>query len=190
MPRPVCYTWTNLPNPKKSTHMNSSTSQDRKILLGIGQCHTPSIPNESILEITRCSSGDVTAGDIIVYSGLKSLVCHRVLFRKYSDGIFWYLTKADNTLIDDGWIPAYRIVGKVTRINHKDLSNIEMKLWSKALLLRSRAQFFVFRCLFCSNVGTALRRLRERYLSPRPFVSQAFLKWTSPWAWRLKTQED
>jgi len=63
---------------------------------------------------------DIEVGDVIVFQppGYNELILHRVVAKKYDNGIYYFLTKGDNPRTNKyidrwGWVPENRIKGKV-----------------------------------------------------------------------------
>jgi len=152
--------------------------QDEKIYLGLGGCSSPIIPHNCIINVERLDASKIAPGDILVYCGYKALICHRVILRKKTNDFFWFLTKPDNSLVDDGWIPEYRVIGKVKSINNKPFCRTSFI--SLLLLFRAFSQYVIFNYIFLSHIGVMLRKIRSRYFC-RPILSDFVLKITSPW---------
>lgn len=82
----------------------------------------PLFEARSLIRAVECLPEDIHPGNIIVYCGNRHHVCHRVLLREHRGGIFWFFLSGNDPLRADGWIPAYRILGKVIEIEDKKLT--------------------------------------------------------------------
>jgi hypothetical protein len=67
------------------------------------------------------------------------------LFRREEDGLWWYFLKADNTGVADGWIPYYRLAGKVTHVGGKPRATTSARRADYLTLWRSRLGYALYR---------------------------------------------
>jgi len=81
-----------------------------------GLCMEPLIPDGASVKITKCSTGDISPGDIILVSSGDKFILHRFLRLFNHNGSVMLLTKADRRRRPDCPRPANSLVGKVTAI--------------------------------------------------------------------------
>jgi len=87
---------------------------------GTGLSMDPLISSKSILRTVNCCSSEILPSHLVVYCAKNTHVCHRVLLRERRGEHFWFFLSGNHPLRADGWIPDYRIVGKVYEIDGKD----------------------------------------------------------------------
>ena len=149
-------------------------------LIGLGKSAWPSIHSGSELEICRVPSEQLSVGELAVYCGAGFPICHRILYKRHEDKMTWFHMKGDANLESDGWIPEYRLIGRVERINGEE-ANLGLRRWQGLLLFRfSRLQHYLYESLFLSGLGLWLRSSRER-LFPDPVFKRSFQYLTTPW---------
>lgn len=81
---------------------------------GEGSSLWPAVKSGALLKIDPKPPG---LSELGVFLGPKGLCCHRVLARHRNRDTTWYLFKGDGNWRTDGWVPRYRILGKVNVID-------------------------------------------------------------------------
>lgn len=81
-----------------------------------GTCMAPLIPHGAAVNVEKCGSLEVRAGDIVVVEAGGAFVAHRFLGRYRAGGETVLLTKPDNRRRPDAPGPAGALVGRVTAI--------------------------------------------------------------------------
>lgn len=114
-------------------------------LVCLGECLAPAIANGTVIEAESAPPQSLRSGDLVVFSANGVYVCHRLLYRRQEDGLWWFFLKADNTGIADGWIPEYRIVGKVLRVADRSRETAAVRRDDLRRLWRSRLGYAVYR---------------------------------------------
>ena len=77
----------------------------------------PVVQDGDVLLIRPLPRGELEIGDVVL-ARLESArpVVHRILQRRWRQGVESFLLKGDRTATADGWLPADSILGKVTHI--------------------------------------------------------------------------
>ena len=156
-------------------HMQSNP---RRRFYCVGTCQLPLISDGSVVEIDEESSQKVTSGDLVVFINGKAHSCHRILFQKWDDGIKWFFIKPDNSLLVDGWIPSYRILGRVTKINRDSLDDPQLQRLSRRIYYLSKIQYVLYQSLTQNPLIRIFnRQAKQKRLG---WFTRSFLKMTSP----------
>lgn len=113
-------------------------------LICLGECLAPAIGNGTTIEVESEKPEAIRCGDLVVFSSRGVYTCHRVLYRKEEDDLWWFFLKADNTGVPDGWIPHYRVLGKVTKVGGAPRPTPETRRDDVRRLWRSRLGFAVY----------------------------------------------
>lgn len=110
----------------------------------LGECLAPAIGNGTTIEVESDKPEAILCGDLVVFSSRGVYTCHRVLYRKQEEELWWYFLKADNTGVPDGWIPYYRVLGKVTKVGQAPRPTRETRRDDVRRLWRSRLGYAVY----------------------------------------------
>ncbi len=156
-------------------------TQTKQNLLGIGSSLWPLVKNGFELTLRKVDIAKYRCGDLAVFDGKHIQVCHRVLKIKDERGLRWFFMKGDGKLQADGWIPAYRMQGRVEWINGTSLQRFPLKQLSLLFYWHSRFQWACYEALFLSRWGVRARDVRESVAGPRPVFSGMFGFIFSPW---------
>jgi len=109
-------------------------------LLCFGNSQWPLIRDGSLVEITPAAERKPAEGDLVAYRSGDRVICHRLLRRRIFDAREEYLMKGDSNPTADGWIQADSVLGRVARVNGRDLDLGWRKVLSRGLFLHSRLQ--------------------------------------------------
>lgn len=107
----------------------------------LGECLAPAIGNGTTIEVETEKPEAIACGDLVVFSSRGVYTCHRVLYRKLEEDLWWYFLKADNTGVPDGWIPYYRVLGTVVKVGASPRPTPETRRDDRRRLWRSRLGF-------------------------------------------------
>lgn len=94
-------------------------------LRGEGNSLLPLVDKKCLLEVERQSLSSIQPGDLIVFCAGKTLICHRALWRKKEKNHLWFFITGNHPMRADGWIPDYRIIGKVVSIDGKPIPRLK-----------------------------------------------------------------
>ncbi|MCB0417055.1 MAG: hypothetical protein KDD39_05365 [Bdellovibrionales bacterium] len=147
-------------------------------LISLGGSGWPLVSDGSVLRVQ--SKSQYAFGDLVVFCGARIQICHRVLSRRFSDGIEWYLIKGDANLEADGWVPAYRILGCVVAMDQKSTDGFAHRVLSTLMAIASLAQWRTYEWIFQSFVGVRLRFVREKFW-PSPLLVGTYRYVSAPW---------
>ncbi|MCB0405690.1 MAG: hypothetical protein KDD51_12985 [Bdellovibrionales bacterium] len=147
-------------------------------LISLGGSGWPLVSDGAVLRVS--SMADYRFGDLIVFCGARVQICHRVIGKKRSAGMTWYLTKGDANVEADGWVPNYRVLGCVVAVGSRSTSVCSQRALALLMAVLSAVQWRVFEWLFRSSVGVRLRNLRERFW-PRPVLVGTYRYVSAPW---------
>lgn len=153
----------------------------KRTLLAVGTSLWPFVRSGSRLELETVSAEAYGPGDLVVYCGAGVQICHRVLRRKLEGGLYWFYLKGDGRAVADGWIPEYRLIGRVARLNGRSLAEWPLRALSRVFFWHSRLQSAAYEALFESRLGVWGRGLRERWATSSSFA-EAFAVISAPWA--------
>ena len=107
-----------------------ASSPEHLYLSGSGGSMYPTIGENDVVEVqTHVDPATVQVGDIIVYGSIAAMayasqpkamwICHRVVEKHEEGGTWHFRTKGDNNTGTDPWsVPAYWLLGVVTKIEH------------------------------------------------------------------------
>jgi len=123
-----------------------------KNCIGIGPSLWPLIRSGSKLSFDPGAVCQVS--DLVLYSERGISVCHRVLKKKKIKEHTWYFIKADGKIDADGWIPDYRIQGRLAAINHRPPSFIR-KMLSQIVFGLSWTQWTLYQFCFSERAAAA-----------------------------------
>jgi len=151
----------------------------RRTLRCLGPSLWPLVKSGQSIEIEERPE-HLKSGDIIVYAGLGIQVCHRILHEKTDSGLKWFFMKGDGKLEADGWVPSYRVMGKVVSVDGKSVCTPSFRLYSSALYWHSKIQWGLYEILFLSPPAKALGRVLKAAL-PVGAASKAFAILSAPW---------
>jgi hypothetical protein len=105
------------------------------------------IPSRSAVWATAQSPDSYRAGDIAVFVASQSHVCHRILYIRRTPTMKWFYFKGDRSWKSDGWIPAYRLVGKVVQVNQISTESRRWRLTQPFWLWLGRGTDLLYRLL-------------------------------------------
>jgi len=114
-------------------------------LVCLGDCQAPAIENGTVIEAESAPPESIEPGELVVFTAKGVHACHRVLYKRREDGLWWFFLKPDNTGVPDGWIPGYRLLGKVTRIGSHPRPTAESRREDRKRLWKSRVGYAIYR---------------------------------------------
>ena len=114
-------------------------------LVCLGDCLAPTIVNGTVIEAESAPAETIRPGELVVFTLKGVHACHRVLYKRKEDVLWWFFLKPDNTGVPDGWIPQYRLVGKVTRVGDEKRPTELSRREDRKRLWKSRLGYAVYR---------------------------------------------
>lgn len=83
----------------------------------IGKSMTPVLPSGSRVLVVRVTANQIRCGDLLVYEGEESLICHRVLRWQMREEGYSFFTKGDAWETCGSWIYSNQVIGRVIGAN-------------------------------------------------------------------------
>lgn len=81
-----------------------------------GTSMAPSILPGDVLSIRRAEIGEISVGDVILYSRNARLFAHRVIRRSGKSGEPGLITRGDRLRHDDPWVSSTELLGRVISV--------------------------------------------------------------------------
>ena len=147
--------------------------QMMKIALGIGNSLQPIISPNSLIEI-EFTNISRKMGELLVYTQKQKYIAHLCLFKKTVEGLQWYFLKGNSILEVDGWIPEYRIIGRISTVNGISISTFKWKIKIGYFWVLETLRYGAFRILLTTTLGNLIGRNYTK-----GYFSRGFEKLTS-----------
>ena len=112
--------------------------------LGVGPSLWPLFPSGSRVEVKPLPAEAYQVGDLVVYCGNQKERCLRIFGARQMDAMPWFFLKGDGEVEPEGWVPCYRLEGKVVGINGKCISEFPISLVSRFHFYRSKMQGWLY----------------------------------------------
>lgn len=113
------------------------------LFLGKGKSLWPLAQPGCLVEISPIE-GPIRSGDLVAYCGERSVICHRVLSVRIHGQNQWFLCKGDGNLEADGWIPDYRLLGIVSKLDGKSIQRFSFWVLSHFFFFLSICQWKIY----------------------------------------------
>ena len=126
----------------------------------------------------------IRTGDVItVRLGLHRLITHRVVKVTSDNGSPTFLTKGDNALLWDSPVFAHQILGKVTRVDQRDLTQPLWRQLGRLIAWFSYGQGVMYLCLKESGWNRWRHLLERKGLFPRVRLLSLYQRLSPPLGW-------
>ncbi len=155
-----------------------SMSEFTETFLCLGPSQWPIVRNGSEVRISPATQ--LRAGELVVFSGRGTRICHRLLKSKREGEKTLWLTKGDANLNADGWIAENQIAGRVIAVNGRSVNHLAFSVASFLLFSHSWIQHHLYQFIFFSRVGKKIGLLRIRFI-PRPIFIPLYRRLSAPW---------
>ena len=131
-----------------------------KLVLGFGDSLEPLVKPNSILEIDVTVASQ-SIGSLLVYTQKNRYIAHLCLFKKIFDGTQWYFLKGNSLLNVDGWIPEYRVVGRICSVDGNSISTFKWQFRLRFFWIVQLLRYATFQILFTR--GLAAKKIRNYF---------------------------
>lgn len=154
--------------------------------MGLGPSLWPLVRSGDCLTSYPVCSAELREGDLVTYSQGGIKICHRILYKKVTDGKTWLFLKGDSRLIADGWVDADQIIGKLASVNALSVEAPRFRILSSLFFWKSKAEWKIFSFLFLSSIGKRLSNWFHAHVYSKSTLSSLLHFCFCPWAFKRK----